>query len=91
MHITRRGSAVASAVAVSLLLAGCWGSDTYTPEQNLKPAFVGTITKNTYDGVTDDLLTGGLGKTGLAGAAPPVAVPTAPTAAELRKLVIYNN
>ena len=34
MHITRRGGAVASAVAVSLLLASCNGDDTYTPEQN---------------------------------------------------------
>jgi hydroxybutyrate-dimer hydrolase len=80
-----------AAAAASLLLAGCWGDDDYTPEQNIKPAFVGTITKSTYDGNTDDLLTAGLGKTGLAGAAPTVAVPTAPTAAELRKLAIYNN
>ena len=66
-------------------------TDEYTPEQNIKPSFVGTITKSTYDGNSDDLLTAGLGKTGLAGAAPTVAVPTAPTAAELRKLAIYNN
>jgi hydroxybutyrate-dimer hydrolase len=91
MILIRRGAAVASAVAASLLLAGCWGEDTYTPEQNLKPSFVGTVTKNTYDGVSDDLLTAGLGKTGLAGAAPTIANPTAPTAAELRKLAIYNN
>jgi len=91
MYPTRHGGALASAVAASLLLAGCWGNDTYTPEQNLKPAFVGTVTKNTYDGVSDDLLTGGLGKTGLQGAAPAVAIPAAPTASELRRLAIYNN
>jgi hydroxybutyrate-dimer hydrolase len=91
MRLIRRGP-VASAVAASLLLAGCWGNDTYTPEQNLKPSFVGAITKSTYDGVSDDLLTGGLGKTGLgAAAAPPPASPTAPTAAELRRLAIFNN
>ncbi len=45
----------------------------------------------TYDGTTDDLLTAGLGKTGLQGAAPPIAVPTDPTAAELRRLAIYTN
>ena len=45
----------------------------------------------TYDGDTDDLLTAGLGKTGLAGAAPTFAVPANPTSAELRKLAIYNN
>ena len=87
----RRAGAVASAVAAALIVAGCWGEDTYTPEQNIKPAFVGAITKNTYDGGSDDLLTAGLGKTGIAGAAPTVANPTAPTAAELRRLAIYNN
>ena len=34
MVITRRGGALASAVAASLLLAGCNGDDTWTPEQN---------------------------------------------------------
>jgi hydroxybutyrate-dimer hydrolase len=90
MLAIRRG-AVASAAAASLLLAACWGEDTYTPEQNVKPSFVGAVTKNTYDGVNDDLLTAGLGKTGLAGASPTVVNPTAPTAAELRRLAIYNN
>jgi hydroxybutyrate-dimer hydrolase len=45
----------------------------------------------TYDGVTDDLLTAGLGKSGLQGAAPGFADPVSPTAAELRKRAIYNN
>jgi hydroxybutyrate-dimer hydrolase len=89
MPYQRRAGLIA--VAASLLLAGCWGSDSYTPEQNIKPAFVGAITKSTYDGSSDDLLTAGLGKTGLAGAAPTVANPTAPTAVELRRLAIYNN
>ncbi len=45
-----------------------------------------------YDGVSDDLLTAGLGRTGLASATPPgFADPAAPTAAELRRLAIYNN
>ena len=45
-----------------------------------------------YDGNTDDLLTGGMGRTGLAGATPPpIANAASPTAAELRKLAIYNN
>jgi hydroxybutyrate-dimer hydrolase len=57
----------------------------------MKPAFVGTVTKTVYDGGSDDLLTAGLGKTGLGGAAPVVAVPAAPTAAELRRLAIFNN
>lgn len=45
-----------------------------------------------YDGVTNDLLTAGLGKTGLGSATPPViADPLHPTVEELRKLAIYNN
>ena len=42
-----------------------------------------------YDGVTNDLLTAGLGALGLQGAAPAVSSP--PTVEELRRLAIYNN
>src|SRR5262245_9867375 len=42
--------------------------------------------------VTDDLLTAGLGKSGLGNPRPPpVAVPASPTATELRRLAIWNN
>jgi hydroxybutyrate-dimer hydrolase len=45
-----------------------------------------------YDGVTNDLLTAGLGRTGLGSAVPPGFVdPLHPTAEELRRLAIYNN
>src|SRR6202045_1230887 len=45
-----------------------------------------------YDGVSNDLLTGGLGKTGLGSAtAPGFADPLHPTAEELRRSAIYNN
>jgi hydroxybutyrate-dimer hydrolase len=44
-----------------------------------------------YDGVTNDLLTAGLGALGLQGAAPGVADPLHPTTEELRRLAIYNN
>src|SRR5262245_51751974 len=51
---------------------------------NVKPTFLGEIHTALYDGITDDLLTAGLGKTGLAGAVPPgFSNPLAPTAAEL--------
>jgi len=43
-----------------------------------------------YNGITDDLLTAGLGKSGLQSATSP-AVSTPATAAELRRLAIYNN
>ena len=45
-----------------------------------------------YDGVTNDLLTAGLGKSGLGSAtAPSFADALHPTAEELRRLAIYNN
>jgi len=45
-----------------------------------------------YDGVTNDLLTAGLGKSGLGSATPPTfANPLNPTAEELRRSAIYNN
>jgi len=92
MAFDRNAGVALLAAAVSTLLAGCpGGSDTWTPESNIKPAFVGTITKTIFDGASDDLLTAGLGKTGLAGTAPVVANPIAPTAAELRKLAIFTN
>ncbi|MEO8752653.1 MAG: 3-hydroxybutyrate oligomer hydrolase family protein [Casimicrobiaceae bacterium] len=92
MTYHRPASAVALAALASLLLAGCPGSDTYTPPSNVKPAFLGAVTRTAYDGVADDLLTAGLGKTGLgAAAAPPPVNPVAPTATELRRIAIFNN
>ena len=61
---------------------------TTTTPTNVKPSFVGTVTVTHFDGVSDDLLTAGLGASGLASAtAPTVANATAPTAAELRRLL----
>ena len=80
------------AVAV-LALAGCGGGSSNNElVQNKKPEFLrGSIVSTTYDGSTNDLLTAGLGKSGLAGAAPAAADPANPTVEELRKLAIYNN
>ncbi len=58
---------------------------------NTKPAYLGTVIASNYDGNADDLLTAGLGKTGLGGAAPTAADPLNPTPAELRKIAIFNN
>jgi hydroxybutyrate-dimer hydrolase len=56
-----------------------------------KPSFIkGEILVTSYDGNTDDLLTAGLGKTGIELAIPP-AVSSPPSVAELRRLAIYNN
>lgn len=57
---------------------------------NEKPAFLGDITMRMTDGVSDDLLTAGLGRAGIQSAVAP-AVSAVPTATELRRLAIYNN
>ena len=72
--------------------AACSSSD-----NNALPSFVvrGSVVSTVYDGGSDDLLTGGLGTTGLGGTptpAPPGFVdPANPTPAELRKRAIYVN
>ncbi len=95
MATARRLAGLAGTVGAAGMLAGCLGGggDGGPAEViNVKPAFVGTVTKATYDGASDDLLTAGLGKTGLgAAAAPAPANPVAPTAAELRRNAIFNN
>lgn len=50
------------------------------------------VLHNRYDGVSDDLLTGGLGKTGLGQTIPPaMSDPTKSKAVELRRRAIYSN
>ncbi len=84
--------AMAPAAFVVLLLAACNGVPGSRPDGNAKPSFLGAVSTTRYDGASDDLLTAGLGKSGLQSAtAPAVAVPGAPTAAELRRLAIWNN
>jgi hydroxybutyrate-dimer hydrolase len=56
---------------------------------NVQPSWLGPIRATTYDGVTDDLLTAGLGRTGLGAAAPAVTDATDP--AQLRRLAIWTN
>lgn len=57
---------------------------------NFQPRFLGPITSNCYRTDAHDLLTAGLGKTGLGGAAPAINL-LLPTAEELRKRAIYTN
>lgn len=79
-----------SAISLAVLATtGCGGSD--SPNVNIKPSFLGTVASISYDGSSDDLLTAGLGKTGLGGAAPVAVDPLNPTVAELRKIAIFNN
>jgi hydroxybutyrate-dimer hydrolase len=86
----RKGIGFTSVVAAGIL-AGCGGSD--APPENLstKPSYLGNVQKTSYDGVSNDLLTAGLGRTGLAGAAPTYADPANPTPVELRRAAIYSN
>lgn len=67
---------------------------------NVLPPGITSLTRTAYTATspgggtsasTQDLLTAGLGKTGLAGAAPPYADPLNPTALELRRNAIYAN
>jgi hydroxybutyrate-dimer hydrolase len=86
-----RLTSLAALLTATSLLAGCLGDSDSKVDFSIKPSFVGTVTKATYDGASDDLLTAGLGKTGLAGASPIAASPNAPTGSELRKIAIWNN
>ena len=90
-NTTLKLTALAAAV---LALSACGGSSDLVESTNIKPSYLGAIVTASYDGNSDDLLTAGLGKTGL-GAATSVALtpadPLKPTAAELRKLAIFNN
>lgn len=86
-HLPRPALRLTAAATLAALAAGCGGSDPI--EASVKPAYLGTVTRVDYDGVSDDLLTAGLGRAGLAGAAPAVSSP--PTAAELRRLAIHTN
>ncbi len=92
-----------TALTAAALLFGCGGNDDSPgnrflcgmlpcTDSNLKPNGVDVITSVSYDGATDDLLTAGLGKTGLGSAiGPTYANPAAPTSTELRRAAIYNN
>lgn len=84
--------ALTASVLFAATLSGCGSSDDgYT--FNSQPSFVsGAVQRVAYDGQSDDLLTAGLGKTGLQSATAPVITdPLAPTAAELRRLAIHQN
>lgn len=84
----------AIALAVALLLGACGGDDDDDEPEvlNQKPAYLGTVTAISYDGTSDDLLTAGLGASGLAAAAAPAyANPASPTARELRRNAIFSN
>ena len=90
----KRIKGIALALVAGAMVGGCGGGGGGSSvSYNLMPSFVaGAISKMSYDGVNDDLLTAGLGKTGLQSAVPPAIADAAnPTAAELRRLAIHTN
>ena len=84
--ITRTGASLYTLLA----LTAC-GSDHAPEERNILPTYLGSITQADYDGKSNDLLTAGLGKTGLAAAAPAYANAEQPTPVELRRNAIHTN
>lgn len=80
-----------AALAAVAILGACNGDE--SAERNRLPGFVsGSVRTTAYDGASDDLLTAGLGKTGLGSAsAPGFANAARPTSAELRRLAIWSN
>lgn len=92
----RHPNAIATSIAVALGLYGAGASAAPSlpgfGHASQPPSFIkGAIRSQHYDGSSDDLLTAGLGKTGLAGPPPAYADPARPTAAELRRAAIWTN
>ncbi len=92
MNASMKASVKASAAWIgAAVLVACGGTDTISgPVANSKPSFLKAVTQTSYDGVSDDLLTAGLGKTGLAGPLPAFADALKPTASEMRRATVYN-
>ncbi|ATB42753.1 cytochrome c1 [Cystobacter fuscus] len=88
MHKNTHPLVIASATLLTLI--SCKGEN--SGPLNQKPGYLGTVTATSYDGNSDDLLTAGLGASGIAATTPPAyADPNNPTAAELRRNAIYTN
>ena len=97
----RRSTAkLATATSLAgLLLAGCWGDESPAPNtlaaditQQGMTVYPATATGAGNSAATQDLLTAGLGRTGLGLAtAPAYADPLNPTALELRRNAIHGN
>jgi hydroxybutyrate-dimer hydrolase len=89
-------TATMTALATAAMTLVSCGGERYQ-NVNLAPAYLGLMTATTvkatsYDGVQDDLLSAGLGKSGLAAATPPVYIdPSLPSAVELRRNAIHAN
>jgi hydroxybutyrate-dimer hydrolase len=99
---SRATAALRVALPLSLcaaLLAGCYPDDG-APDANTLPGGIAQVGVTVYGATTagtgstaatQDLLTAGLGRTGIGGATPAYADPLNPTAAELRRNAVYSN
>jgi hydroxybutyrate-dimer hydrolase len=81
---TKRAVSLMASASLAAVIIGAAGAEEKADEMKVIHTF--------YDGVSNDLLTAGLGKTGLGSeTAPGFADPLHPTAEELRRSAIYNN
>ena len=90
----QRALALAAAGALAGALGGCGSHHDDHDDHgaiNVAPSYLRDISVSHYDGVSDDLLTAGLGASGLVGPSPAYADPLNPTPAELRRNAIYAN
>lgn len=90
MRLRKIAMILSGAVLGLLLIVPTIGFSKNGRPYDKRPSNIKKYQCTTYDGVTNDLLTGGLGATGLANPIAPV-VSSPPTAEELRTLAIYNN
>ncbi len=85
----RKSSIVMAILALLVFSGGALANRGHGVPADIVP---GSMEAIYYDGVTDDLLSGGLNAAGLQSAVPPgFADPLNPTPAELRRLAIYTN
>lgn len=81
---TKRAVSLMASASLGAVIIGAASAGEQADEMNVIHTY--------YDGVSNDLLTAGLGKTGLGSATVPgFADPLHPTAEELRRSAIYNN
>ncbi len=99
MKTTMKGLSLIAASGLLVALGGC-NDDSKNPPDTTNPpalnalpaAISGTVIQRSYDDVSNDLLTAGLGADGLGSAtAPVIADALNPTVDELRKRAIHGN